>query len=82
MKIALCIIGYFMMVLIAFYVLCIIDGDDVDDDIGMLVTFSFIWPALIAAGILILPFKVMHKAAEATVNILNEKKKRDENNEH
>jgi hypothetical protein len=80
MKIALYIIGYFMMVLIAFYVLCIVDSDDVDDDIGVLVTLSFVWPALIAVGILILPFKVMNKAAEATVKSL-EKRKR-ENNEH
>lgn len=80
MKIALCIIGYFMMVLIAFYILCIVDGDDVDDDIGILVTLSFVWPALIAVGILIIPFKVMHKAAEATIESLE--KRRRENDEH
>ena len=73
MKIALYIIGYFMMVLIAFYIMCIVDGDDVDDDIGILVTLSFVWPALIAVGILILPFKVMHKAAEATIKSIEKR---------
>ena len=80
MKIALCIIGYFMMVLIAFYILCIVDGDDADDNIGTLVWASFVWPALIVAGMLILPFKVMRKAAEATVKSIE--KRRGENDEH
>ena len=82
MKIALCIIGYFMMVLIAFYVLCIVTGDDSvdDDDLEMLVFLSFIWPVLIAGGMVILPFKVMQKAAEATVKSLE--KRRRENDEH
>lgn len=82
MKITLCIIGYFMMVLIAFYILCIAHGDDddVDDIIGILVCLSFAWPLVIAAGMLILPFKVMQKAAEATVKSL--KQRRRENDEH
>lgn len=75
--------GYLMVMMIAFFILCVatgLDGDDPNDDLGLLLWLSFIWPILLVVGILILPVKVVTKAAEVTVKSLE--KRRRENDEH
>lgn len=69
-------VGYLMVMMIAFFILCVatgLDGDDPNDDLGL----SFVWPILLVVGILILPIEVVTKAAEATVKSLEKKKERE-----
>ena len=72
-----------MVMMIAFFILCVttgLEGDNPDDDLGLLLGLSFVWPILLVVGIFILPIEVVTKAAEVTVKSL-EKRRRD-NDEH
>ena len=83
MIIALIGVGYLMVMMIAFFILCVmtgLDGDDPNDDLGSLLGLSFFWPILLVVGIIILPLEVVTKAAEATVKSLE--KRRREDDEH
>lgn len=81
--IALMGVGYFMVMMIAFFILYVatgLDGDDPNDDLGLLLGLSFVWPILLVVGIIVLPIEVVIRAAEATVKSLE--KRRRENDEH
>lgn len=83
LMIALIGVGYLMVMMIAFFILCVttgLEGDDPNDDLGLLLGLSFVWPILLVIGIIILPIEVVTKAAEATVKSLE--KRRRENDEH